>query len=406
MKRDLYRTYKKELAEIKERSADRRLSDILVGDGKFIVRGDTRLLNLSSNDYLGFASDRKMHDRFFRNCGPGDIIDSLGLGASSSRLLAGNHSKYAALEHALSELYSKHSFSFSDGNAPKNKQALVFTSGYHANTGILPALAGAGDLICSDALNHASIIDGIRLSRAERIVYGHLDYEGLAASLAERRGSFRNVIIVSESIFSMDGDIADLKRLAEIKNDFDALLYVDEAHAVGVFGEDGLGICARDRAIAEADVIVATFGKALGSLGAYTVTDPVIAEYLVNKARSLIFTTALPPVIAHWSLFALREMRTSTAKRGRLIKLSDKLRAGLARAGCATGGQSHIVPVIFGENRKAVEAADALLKRSFFVFPIRPPSVPEGCARIRISLRADMEWEDVKEIPEILRPFT
>jgi 8-amino-7-oxononanoate synthase len=403
MKRDLYGTYKKELENIKEKSAARRLNDVLGRDGKFVVGADMRLLNLSSNDYLGFSSDRGMHERFFQQGSPGDIIDSFGLGASSSRLMAGNHSKYADLEHELSQLYSEHSTS--GGTAPGARQALVFTSGYHVNTGVLPALAGEGDLICSDALNHASIIDGMRLSHAERIVYGHLDYEGLASFLEKRRGSFRNVIIVSESIFSMDGDIADLKRLAEIKNEFDALLYIDEAHAVGVFGEDGLGVCASGRTIADVDVIVATFGKALGSLGAYAVTEQVLAEYLINKARSLIFSTALPPVIVHWSLFALREMRKSAAKRRHLIKLSNMLRGALARAGCRTGGQSHIVPVIFGDNRRTVKAAEALLNQGFFVFPIRPPSVPEGQARIRISLRADMKWEDVREVPEILGAF-
>ncbi|OHD68752.1 MAG: hypothetical protein A2W19_10825 [Spirochaetes bacterium RBG_16_49_21] len=403
MNRVLYQTYENELADIKKRNAHRHLKSILSRDGRFVTYEDKRLLNLSSNDYLGFASDRRMHQEFYRHFGSHDPIDSFGLGASSSRLLTGDHSLYTELESTLSGLYSENAAAVDHDHA--GKQALVFSSGYHANTGILPALAGAGDLICSDELNHASIIDGIRLSRAEYIVYGHLDYDELVRSLTKKRGSFRNVVIATESVFSMDGDVADLKRLVGIKNNFNALLYVDEAHAVGVFGDAGLGICERDGVIADVDVIVATFGKALGSVGGYAVTAPILREYLINRVRPFIFSTALPPVIINWNLFTLREMKQCRTKREQLMRLSETFRAALAQAGCATGGQSQIVPVIFGDNDRSIQAAEALLKRGCLVFPIRPPSVPEGGARIRISLRADMEWDDLKEIPDIVRAF-
>ena len=204
--------------------------------------------------------------------------------ASASRLLTGNHPAYAALERDLSELY--------DGRA-----ATVFSSGYHTNVGICSAMAGKNDLFLADKLCHASLIDGMRLSGASLRRFRHLDYEHLETLLKKGSGEHRDVFIVSESVFSMDGDIADIERLVALKERYGATLIVDEAHAVGVFGERGLGVCERDGLTAEVDVLVGTFGKAWASFGAFAITDAVVRDYLINRMRPLIFTTALPPAV-------------------------------------------------------------------------------------------------------------
>ena len=200
----------------------------------------------------------------------------------------------------------------------------------------------------------------------------------------------------------MDGDAADLRRLAAIKRRHGALLVVDEAHAFGVCGERGLGLAERDGCSADIDIIIATFGKALGGLGAFALAPAVLREFLINRVRPFIFTTALPPVVVNWNLFALKKSVSSPDRRGRLLEVSAKLRRSLADSGCAVRGDSHIIPVIQGDNDAAVRAADRLQAAGFLAFPIRPPTVPEGSSRIRISLRADIAWDDIRNIPGIL----
>jgi 8-amino-7-oxononanoate synthase len=398
---DSYKIYKNELEGIKKNDSYRILKKIQNRAGIFASYGGRDLLNLSSNDYLGFATNAALHEEFYAGCHKKNIINDSGLGSSSSRLITGDHYLNSELEQEIVGLYSRNIRP--DAANEARIAALLFSSGYHANIGILPVLAEEGDIIFSDKQNHASIIDGIRLSKAECTVYEHLDYELLVSQLSEKRDSYRNAIIVSESVFSMDGDMADLKKLVDIKNRFNALLYIDEAHALGVFGHTGLGICERDGVIGDIDVIVATFGKALGSIGAYAVTRPLVKEMLINKARSFIFTTALPPVIINWNLFALRKIPTRITEREHIMHISGQLRTTLAGHSLVTGGRSQIVPVIFGDNDRAMRAAAALLNRGYLVFPIRPPSVPKGGSRLRISIRADIGWEDLKSIPEILQ---
>jgi 8-amino-7-oxononanoate synthase len=197
----------------------------------------------------------------------------------------------------------------------------------------------------------------------------------------------------------MDGDLADLERLARLKREYGALLIVDEAHAVGVFGERGLGLCEERGVLGEVDVVVGTFGKALASAGAFVVSDDLIREYCVNTARSLIFTTALPPAVLAWSLLTLRRMTAMRGERARLVELAGALRAGLRERGCACGGESQIVPILAGDNESAARLGGRLREAGYLAFPIRPPTVPPGTARVRLSLTAAMRWEQLAGLP-------
>lgn len=368
--------YIKKLDIIKEAGNYRVLRNI--EHNGFLIHADGReMLNLSSNDYLGLSSNPRLIDDFRAET---DVM-ALAYSAASSRLLSGNHQYYKMLEDDLADLYDKES-------------ALVFNSGYHANIGILPALTGKRDLIVSDKLVHASIIDGLRLSEAQMLRYRHMDYEHLHSILTQHREEYENVFIVTESIFSMDGDVADLQQLCEIKKEFDCFLYVDEAHAIGVRGTNGLGCCEEQACTEDIDFIVGTFGKAFASMGAFVVCEELFREYLINTQRSLIFTTALPPVNVAWTRFVLNRMPEFYDLRVKLAGVSERLREVLIEKGFETRGSSHIVPMVCGSNENSVEMAELLQDNGFFALPVRYPTVPKNEARIRFSLNASIAMED------------
>ncbi|WP_373742177.1 8-amino-7-oxononanoate synthase [Neisseria sp.] len=356
-------------------------------DGRYIISDGLRMLNCSSNDYLGLANDAELADAFrqrFAGC-------PLPLASSSSRLLTGGFPVYTELENLLAARF-------------RREAALLFNSGWHANSGILPALAGKDTLILADKLVHASIIDGIRLSGAAYLRYRHNDYAQLETLLASKFEQYQSVIVVTESLFSMDGDAADLPRLVALKRRFEnVMLYVDEAHAVGAYGATGLGLAEEGGCIGDIDILVGTFGKALASVGAYAVCSRAMKDYLVNTARPLIFSTALPPLNVAWSLFLFEKLPEFQAQRERLARLSRKLRQAVAeKSGAEVAGAHCIIPYILGENRLAVEKALALRQQGFYCLPIRPPTVPEGSARIRFSVTADMEDEELDRLAACL----
>lgn len=355
--------------------------------GKVHYNGRT-LLNLSSNDYLGLGQDRALRMRFYEGI-QGEYEEHYSLAASSSRLLSGDSKLAHDLEHDLATAYG-------------TEAALLFNSGYHANIGILPALYGKGDLILSDKLNHASIHDGLRLSRADCKRFRHCDYDQLQILLQKYRAKYNQVAIVSESIFSMDGDGADIARLIDLKKEFDAMLYLDEAHGVGLYGEKGLGKAEELGRLQEIDFLVGTFGKALASIGAFVCCNNEFRNFLINHSRSFIFTTGLPPVIVNWNRFVFQHMQKMTVKRQHLREISSQLRRALAKEGIQTGGKSNIVPVLIGEDRKTLDRAQALQEFGFLVLPVRPPSVPEGTARFRLSLCANMQWQDLQKLPSLI----
>ncbi len=380
-----YDRIRTELDELKSLDRYRVLPDITARDGKDIEVNGERLLNISSNDYLGLGDDNELlegYGRRFRK-------SSHAMTSSSSRLLTGNHPLYDQLEKALAALYGRQS-------------AMVFNSGYHANIGILPALCNRHDLVLSDRLNHASIIDGMKIAESPYQRFRHCDYDHLEELLEGARGRYRQIFIVTESVFSMDGDLADLARLVALKEKYGAFLIVDEAHGVGVFGERGLGLSETAGMVPQIDIITGTFGKALASTGAYAVMSSVVREYLLNTMRSFIFTTALPPVILGWSLLTLERQASMFSERAALLRLAARLRNELVGRGFDVPGESHIVPVVTGGNDLAVALAARLKDAGFLCMPVRPPTVPEKGARIRISLRSTLSWEDIARIPEII----
>lgn len=375
-----------ELQQLKERSNLRTLPT-LIHEDRYVIAGNRRMLNLSSNDYLGLAADRPLREEFLQSLTPDNFLPT----SSSSRLLTGNFSVYEELEQTLARLFG-------------TEAALVFNSGYHANTGILPAVSDAHTLILADKLVHASLIDGIRLSAARCIRYRHNDMKQLERLLAENQSAYRQVIIVTESIFSMDGDKADLPELVRLKQAYhNVLLYVDEAHAFGARGENGLGCAEEDGCIPEIDFLVGTFGKAAASVGAYIVCRRTIREYLVNRMRTLIFTTGLPPINIAWTLFIVQRLASFSKRRIHLENISMILRKTLEEKGYACPSTSHIVPMIAGASSEAVRKAEELQRQGFYALPVRPPTVPDGTSRIRFSLTAGITEEEIKELIKYIK---
>ena len=370
-----------DMAQLQADGRLRLLREIAHGPGALAEWQGRIYRNFSSNDYMGLAGNPDLRRQFYARY-PDAGSPELAQSSASSRLLTGNTPAYSRLEQTLGELYG-------------NRAAIVFNSGYHANIGILPALAGSGDLILSDKLNHASIIDGLRLASADFRRYQHLDLQHLCDLLAKCRSGYRRVFIVTESVFSMDGDCADLQAIARIKREYDAILVVDEAHAVGVRGPQGTGLAAEQGVMEDVDILVGTFGKALGSTGAYAIMEPEVRQYLVNHMRPLIFTTGLPPVILNWSDFILRKCAAMDAQRRRLMDLSRMLRGRFRDRGLKTGGDSQIVPLVVGADQAACDLAQHYLDHGILVFAIRPPTVPRGTARLRFSLSAALSDDDV-----------
>jgi len=377
-----------ELNGLHNRGRFRSLADTRERRGTVIEFNGQNLLNLSSNDYLGIGSRQDLFQQFLAESA--EQLGNYALTSSSSRLLTGNHPLYDQLEEKLASLYQRDA-------------GLVFNSGYHANTGILPALSTRHDLILSDKLNHASIIDGSRIADATFKRYRHLDYDHLESQLQQAKDKYQQIFIISESIFSMDGDLADLERLCDLKDHYQATLIVDEAHGAGTFGAEGQGLCETQKVMDRIDLIIGTFGKALASAGAYAVMDKLMRDYLINTMRTIIFTTALPPINLGWSLSALERQQSMSAERTHLQTISSLLRESFAERGIQTDGSSHIVPAILGPDDLALGKAALLRENGILALPVRPPTVPENTSRLRFSLRADLTWEELSRIPQLLR---
>jgi 8-amino-7-oxononanoate synthase len=335
-------------------------------------------LNLCSNDYLGLATNARLKAALIQG-----IEECSRVGATGSRLLSGHDVVWDLLEEEFA--------SFAGTEA-----ALFFTSGFGANLSLFPALLGPDDLVFSDALNHASIIDGIRLSRAQKIVYPHCDLNILEENLRLHSGGSAARVIVTESIFSMNGDRAPLAEIFRLAQQFGAEVIVDEAHATGVCGPKGRGLVANLGLEKQALAVVHMCGKALASMGAFVCGSRILTSTLINHGRSLIFSTALPPYFALQVQAALRLAAGMDFERQHLGVLGDHLRARLNALGCDCGpGNSHIVPWIVGNNQAAMHVSSALEQRGYSVRAIRSPSVPPGTERLRISLNASLTMQDI-----------
>lgn len=335
-------------------------------------------IDFTSNDYLGIASRTDFQEKFFADIDPRDLLMS----ASASRLLARRQKAFSDFENELSEAYG-------------GRKALVMNSGYHANAGLVSAFAAKGTIVLADRLVHASIIDGIRLSGAPFERFRHNDAGHLSRLASKAAAQGLVPLIIAESVYSMDGDKADIEALAEVKNNVQgAMLYIDEAHAVGVEGNAGRGLCYSSPAYADVDIIVGTLGKALGSVGAYAIMNDTLRDYAINKARSFIFSTALPPLNVEWSRFVFRKMMEMDNERAHLRHLCARV-AGILRNYGVDVPESHIQPLHVGDPVRAVALSKEFAKRGIDVLPIRTPTVPPGTDRLRLSLSAAMTDTDI-----------
>lgn len=329
-------------------------------------------LDLTGNDYLGLAS---RYDEFLP-----EFLESSGLlfTSSASRLLATRQKSYAGLEGLLSSLYGK--------------DVLLFNSGYHANTGCLSSLAVAGTVFLADKLVHASAIDGLILGKSEFYRWRHNDVESLVRLLEKHHAGAGRIIVVVESIYSMDGDEAPLRQLVSLKKEFPKMiLYVDEAHGFGVRGNRGLGLSEELDILSDIDILIGTFGKACASQGAFAATSPMMRNFLLNSARSFIFSTALPPVCCDWTHLMIEKIVTMGDERARLAAISRRMNDFIGRlTGTASPSTSQIIPLVTGDSAKAMAISAKLRDAGILALPIRRPTVPPGTERIRFSFNASV----------------
>jgi glycine C-acetyltransferase/8-amino-7-oxononanoate synthase len=369
------------LAELERLGLSRRLRLVSGPQGPTVLLDGKPVLLLCSNNYLGLADHPKVREA------AADAAMRWGVGAGASRLISGTMTVHRRLEERLAAFAGR-------------QACLLFGSGYLANLGVIGALASAGDTVFSDQLNHASIIDGCRLSRAEVVVYRHRDAEHLLWCMRRhggRRDGKRRSLVVTDSIFSMDGDIAPLEEIIELAHAFDARVAVDEAHAIGTFGADGRGVLADAGLEGEVDAIVGTLGKSLGSYGAYVCADEATIRYMLNTARSLIFSTAPSPPAAAGALAALELLEERPHRVDRLASNARALRRSLANEGFAVAEDDmHIVPLIVGGQRETMRLCQAALEQGVFAQAIRPPTVPAGSSRLRLTAMASHTASDMR----------
>jgi 8-amino-7-oxononanoate synthase len=374
-----------DLTALREADLERSLRTVRRLRGAEVELDGRSAIDFSSNDYLGLAADARLVDA------AAHAAREYGAGAGASRLISGNHPEHAALERSLADFFG-------------TEAALSFATGYAANTGIIPALAGRDDAVFSDALNHASLIDGCRLSRATIHVYPHGDVYALRALLARHRGAVRRALIVTDGMFSMDGDLAPLPEIVSLAREHDAWTYVDDAHAVGVLGARGRGTPELLGVEGEIDVLVGTLGKAFGAAGAYVVGSASVRQWLVNRARSFVFSTGPMPAQAAAARTAIAIAQAEPDRRQRVIENAWHLRAALRdrRIDGVGGVDAHIVPVRVGSAAATVHLGASLAARGLLVGAVRPPTVPDGTSRLRISLGAAHTPEHIERLADTL----
>lgn len=348
------------------------------GGGRVVCNG-RELIDFCSNDYLGLGD----HPRLKQAIADGAF--KYGSASGASRLMSGDLALHHELEQATAQFKGK-------------EAALVFNSGFQANAGLLPALAGPGDCVFLDRLSHASLIDGIRLSGAAFHRFEHNSLDHLRRLLEQHRAGARTAWIVTETVFSMDGDRAPLEGLVELKERFDCLLLVDEAHATGVFGAHGAG-CAEAAIVAPAvDLIMGTYSKALAGFGGYVACSSIMKDYLINTCRSFIYSTALPPCVIAGNLESLNLIHDEPFRRKQVLQSAETLRNGLAKAGFDVRGSSQIVPIILGQNEKALHFAQTLETRGYRCLAVRHPTVPANEARLRLSISYHHSAEEIEKL--------
>ena len=370
--------FEKRLQELAAQHLSRRLAPLHSGIGPVVEMAERPILLLASNDYLGLA----MHPEVVQSAI--EATQRFGAGAGAARLISGSLPPHQALESALAQF-------------KRTEAALTFSSGYLANIGTIPALIGQGGLILADRLCHASLIDGCRLSRADFRVYRHNDTEHLQSLLSRRRGK-RRTLIVTDGLFSMDGDLAPLPELSRLAQEYEADLYVDDAHGTGVMGPHGRGTAEHFGIETQIPFHMGTLGKALGSSGAYIAGSSTLIHYLLNTSRSFIFTTAPPPSLVAAGTAALRVIQREPERRARLWTNRERLFSGLTRLGFSLSPSvSPIMPILVGNAETALSFAEHLFTEGVYAPAIRPPTVPDATSRIRVTVTSEHTFSHIDQ---------
>jgi len=373
----------KELDTLRRRGLYREFKTLDGATDRVVTLYGTPFLCFSSNNYLGLANDPRLA------AAAKGALDEYGVGAGASRLVSGNQRIHRELERRVAQLKS-------------TDAAIVFPTGYMANVGTIAALVGEGDAVIMDRLNHASIIDGARLSRAKLVVYSHCDLGSLEQALTRAR-TFRRRLVVTDTLFSMDGDIAPLHEIALLAKRYNAMVMADDAHATGVLGEHGRGALEHGGCEGEIDVVMGTLSKALGCLGGFVAGERRLIDYLRNTARSFIYTTALPAAMCAAAIAAIDIVEDEPERRRVLRDTVAVFKAGLREKGYAADHTpAPIVPIILGDPARAMDKARELYANEIFVPAIRPPTVPKGTSRLRVSLMAGHTRDDVERLLSLL----
>lgn len=376
-----------ELNELKTSNNYRYFKNISQCEGKYIIKEGAKLLDFASNNYLGMRDHPEVKEASIK------AIEKYGAGSGASRLISGECSLYYELESIIAHWKHK-------------ERAIIFNSGYDANLGVISTLFSQNDVIFTDKLNHASIYDGIKASGAELIRYRHNDIADLRLKLEKYRHQYRHALVITDTVFSMDGDLAYLGDIGALKFQYDFVLMTDEAHGTGVFGDEGSGVCESQKVLEIVDINMGTLGKSIGTSGAYIAADSYIIEYLYNKCRSLIFTTALPPSSVGGAIKSIEIIKSLKNERSELLKKSCYLREQLASLGFSTlDSKSQIVPVVCKSTDMAVALAEALKNNGIYAPAIRYPTVPHKLPRIRISVNTIHTYEDLAFLVKVIEKY-
>jgi len=371
------------IQDLKDQGVYRQLPVLEGENGAEIVLNGKRVINLSSNNYLGFANHPKLKEAAVK------AVEKYGVGAGAVRTIVGNMDIHEELEVLLAEF-------------KREEAAMVFQSGFNCNAGVIQAITGKGDLIISDELNHASIIDGVKLSKADKAIFKHSDMADLRRVLEERRKDYNNVLIITDGVFSMDGDLAKLPEIVELAEAFDALTYVDDAHGSGVLGECGRGTVDHFGLHGRVDFCIGTLSKGIGVIGGYCAGKQVMKEWLSHRGRPILFSTALPPAAVMPIMEALKLLMSTSEYTDRLWSNAKFFKEKLGKLGFDTGAsETPITPVIIGDEAKTMEFSRKLLEKGVYVSAIVFPTVPKGTGRVRCMVTAGHSEEQLAKAVDV-----
>ncbi|MGM0508357.1 MAG: 8-amino-7-oxononanoate synthase, partial [Fusobacteriota bacterium] len=376
--------FESELLKLKKSNLYRKIKDINKIKNKYVFIKGEKFIDFSSNNYMGLKDNNEIKESAKK------AIDIYGMGSTGSRLVTGTTALHKEFEEKIARFKSK-------------ERALIFNSGFDANYGVISSIMKKDDIIFSDKLNHASIIDGSLKSGARLIRYHHNDMKNLEKRLKKYRNKHKRALIITDSVFSMDGDCAKLDKLAQLKTKYDTLLMIDEAHGTGVLGKKGAGLASEMDLLDKIDINMGTLGKSFGLQGAYIASSSDIIEFLINNARSFIYTTAISPIIISGAITALELIKKGDFRRTKIREMSNYFRSELKKNGYNTGDSStQIVPIIIGDNEETLKLSEKLYKNKILAPAIRYPTVPRGGSRIRFSINYNLDYEDLNKVIEIL----